>query len=119
MKSITNRLVPTFTEENLLWAQGYEFVAGVDEVGRGALAGPVMAAAVILEAQGDYSRRQLLAYSARLVTRFGASKASAGTGPAPLRNFLARMLLGNEWFTRHVLLDRWFLHANQAAMQTT
>ena len=85
---------------------------------RPAVESGLMAAAVILEAQGDYSRRQLLAYSARLVTRFGASKASAGTGPAPLRNFLAHMLLGNEWFTRHVLLDRWFLHANQAAIQT-
>jgi len=85
---------------------------------RPAVESGLMAAAVILEAQGDYSRRQLQAYSARLVTRFGASTASAGTGPAPLRNFLARMLLGNVWFTRHVLLDRWFLHANQAAMQS-
>ena len=28
--------------------QGYQLIAGVDEVGRGALAGPVVAAAVIL-----------------------------------------------------------------------
>lgn len=31
-----------------LWSLGYRAVAGVDEVGRGALAGPVVAAAVIL-----------------------------------------------------------------------
>jgi ribonuclease HII len=36
--------------ENALFAQGYRFVAGVDEVGRGPLAGPVVAAAVILPA---------------------------------------------------------------------
>jgi len=30
------------------WDQGYQFIAGVDEVGRGPLAGPVVAAAVIL-----------------------------------------------------------------------
>ncbi|BBM70811.1 ribonuclease HII [Rhodothermus marinus] len=30
------------------WQQGYRWVAGVDEVGRGCLAGPVVAAAVIL-----------------------------------------------------------------------
>lgn len=42
------RRVPSFTEEKLFHAQGYRFVAGVDEVGRGALAGPVFAAAVIL-----------------------------------------------------------------------
>src|SRR5262249_55551453 len=35
-------------EEELI-ARGYRFIAGVDEVGRGALAGPVVAAAVILD----------------------------------------------------------------------
>ena len=39
---------PTFTEEQKLAEKGYRFIAGVDEVGRGPLAGPVMAAAVIL-----------------------------------------------------------------------
>ncbi|WP_271004219.1 ribonuclease HII [Listeria seeligeri] len=34
--------------ENDLYQQGYKFIAGVDEVGRGPLAGPVVAAAVIL-----------------------------------------------------------------------
>lgn len=33
--------------ESHLWEQGYQFVAGVDEAGRGPLAGPVCAAAVI------------------------------------------------------------------------
>lgn len=40
--------VPTFVEEEKLIAQGYRLIAGVDEVGRGPLAGPVVAAAVIL-----------------------------------------------------------------------
>ena len=39
---------PSLTEEKKLAKQGYELIAGVDEVGRGALAGPVTAAAVIL-----------------------------------------------------------------------
>lgn len=34
--------------ENELWSQGYEAIAGVDEVGRGCLFGDVVAAAVIL-----------------------------------------------------------------------
>lgn len=34
--------------EDLHWAAGIEWVAGVDEVGRGCLAGPVVAAAVVL-----------------------------------------------------------------------
>jgi ribonuclease HII len=40
--------MPSFIEEELLAAQGYWLIAGVDEAGRGALAGPVVAAAVIL-----------------------------------------------------------------------
>jgi ribonuclease HII len=39
---------PSFAEEKFLRANGYRFIAGVDEVGRGALMGPVLAAAVIL-----------------------------------------------------------------------
>ncbi len=42
------RLDPDYTEERILWGRGYRHVAGVDEVGRGCLAGPVVAAAVIL-----------------------------------------------------------------------
>ena len=40
--------LPSFAEEKMLEAQGYQYIAGIDEVGRGALAGPVVAAAVIL-----------------------------------------------------------------------
>jgi ribonuclease HII len=40
---------PDFTRETLLRAQGLIRIAGVDEVGRGPLAGPVTAAAVILD----------------------------------------------------------------------
>lgn len=39
---------PTFIEEERLKDQGYRIIAGVDEVGRGPLAGPVVAAAIIL-----------------------------------------------------------------------
>ena len=38
---------PDCSVERLLWGQGYLQVAGVDEVGRGPLAGPVIAAAVV------------------------------------------------------------------------
>ncbi len=40
--------IPTYEREEALILQGYTVVAGVDEVGRGPLAGPVMAAAVVL-----------------------------------------------------------------------
>lgn len=40
--------------ERLALRRGYSAVAGVDEAGRGALAGPVVAAAVILPVEGDF-----------------------------------------------------------------
>lgn len=42
------RLARMFSYERQVWAMGYRLVAGLDEVGRGPLAGPVVAAAVIL-----------------------------------------------------------------------
>ncbi len=37
---------PNTSEEKKLWKKGYQFVVGLDEAGRGSLAGPVVAAAV-------------------------------------------------------------------------
>lgn len=39
---------PTLQQEKRLWQMGYTAIAGIDEAGRGALAGPVVAAAVIV-----------------------------------------------------------------------
>lgn len=41
-------LAPTLNYEQRLWSQGFRRVAGLDEAGRGAWAGPVVAAAVVL-----------------------------------------------------------------------
>lgn len=41
-------LLPTFASEQEFWLQGLRLVAGVDEAGRGPLAGPLFAAAVVL-----------------------------------------------------------------------
>ncbi len=38
---------PTLNIEKELWSRGYRFIAGIDEVGRGAWAGPIVAAAVV------------------------------------------------------------------------
>jgi ribonuclease HII len=45
-----SKLMPTFDEEARLWTAGYQRIAGLDEAGRGALAGPVVAAAVVAPA---------------------------------------------------------------------
>lgn len=39
---------PNLNEEKKLWKAGYNIVAGVDEAGRGPLAGPVVAGAVVI-----------------------------------------------------------------------
>jgi ribonuclease HII len=44
---------PDLSFELALWAAGVNLIAGIDEAGRGALAGPVAAAAVIFPAQPD------------------------------------------------------------------
>lgn len=44
---------PDLSMESALWQQGLHKVAGVDEVGRGCLAGPVISAAVLLPTNCD------------------------------------------------------------------
>lgn len=45
----------TYLQERCLRQKGYKWIAGLDEVGRGPLAGPVVAAAVILREDPDNS----------------------------------------------------------------
>ncbi|MFA6190014.1 MAG: ribonuclease HII [Candidatus Staskawiczbacteria bacterium] len=40
--------IPNLNEEKKLWKKGFKYVVGLDEVGRGPLAGPVVAVAVML-----------------------------------------------------------------------
>lgn len=50
---------PTFTEELTYWNQGIQNVIGLDEVGRGAFAGPIVAAGVIFKPhfKNDFLKR--------------------------------------------------------------
>lgn len=60
---------PTFIEEKRLVEQGYRYIAGVDEVGRGPLAGPTVAAAVILPPDLEAPWLHLVRDSKRLTSR--------------------------------------------------
>jgi ribonuclease HII len=50
-------VLPDLAFEQVLWLSGCAWVAGIDEAGRGALAGPVSAAAVVLPADPSISSR--------------------------------------------------------------
>ncbi len=47
---MSHKTTPTLEFETALWNQGFLIVAGIDEAGRGAWAGPVMAGAAVLPA---------------------------------------------------------------------
>lgn len=84
---------------------------------RPAVESGLMAGEVIREARGDYRREQLSDYPARLKRRFGERDGQRGMAehlPIWLKEALGRRLLATHWFTRHIVMDRWFLHADQA-----
>lgn len=62
-----------YSYEKALWAKGFKYVVGVDEVGRGPLAGPVVAAAVILDPnnkiEGLNDSKQLTAKKRQLLLK--------------------------------------------------
>lgn len=49
---MNKEIIDMYAFEKELWAEGYEFIAGCDEVGRGPMAGPLVVAAVILPKEG-------------------------------------------------------------------
>lgn len=54
MAIINGKFVPDFSEEKELQKDGFLYVAGLDEVGRGSLAGPVVTGLVVFPAGADY-----------------------------------------------------------------
>lgn len=79
------RGIPTLAEELRAWRRGYRHVAGVDEAGRGPMAGPIVAAAVVLDPQFAASwwsdLRDSKALTARQRERLaGSVRESAGYG---------------------------------------
>ena len=53
-RNATSKTAPDYSEESILIDKGYSLIAGLDEVGRGTLAGPVVAGVVILPVNPEY-----------------------------------------------------------------
>lgn len=60
---------PTLDHESRLWEEGYTRVAGIDEVGRGPLAGPVVTAAVIFDPSNAHEWSGLFTDSKQMTER--------------------------------------------------
>lgn len=82
---------PTFERELALWNEGRSIVAGVDEAGRGPLAGPVVAAAVVFPVgmkaiRGLRDSKQLIPVKRERLAAVVRARASAvGVGAASVR----------------------------------
>jgi flavin-dependent dehydrogenase len=86
---------------------------------RPAIESGLMAAATIVEANGCYGADRLKTYVRQLQQRFGDGplpRLVSRIAPTPIATVLALRLLHNPWFVRHVVIDRWFLHAREAAL---
>ena len=86
---------------------------------RPAIESGLLAASAIVEARGRYSAERLAPYEHRLRRRFGAARRRPALSKAIVEGLGARLLpwlLGNPWFTRHLVLDRWFLNAREPSL---
>jgi menaquinone-9 beta-reductase len=86
---------------------------------RPAIESGLMAAQIVAAARGDYSKQRLSEYQAKLEARFGERNGDslASSLPESWKLALARSLMQTQWFTRNVVLNRWFLHADTAALR--
>jgi len=89
---------------------------------RPAIESGLLAAKAIAGAAGKYTRENLEPYRAALAARFGESGRDFSTSvgsrlPSSWIEAFGRTVLANGWFSRHVILDRWFLHRDVPALQ--
>lgn len=85
---------------------------------RPAVESGLLAARTILEAKNGFRASALQPYATAISERFGEQRLAGGTDQwADWRQWLGRHLLDTGWFTRRVVLDRWFLHRNQAPLE--
>lgn len=114
---------PSLQREVALWCEGRTSVAGVDEVGRGPLAGPVVAAAVVFPVGAkpirglDDSKLLTAAQRARFAAKIRARACAVAVGAASVREIdrlnirrasilaMERALRRLAFVPAHVLID--------------
>ncbi len=83
---------------------------------RPAVESGLLGADLIADAGGDYREERLAPYGTRLRDRLGKPQRNGFPVLSKSKAALGALLLGNRWLTRHVLLDRWFLHRSTPAL---
>ncbi|WP_126454338.1 NAD(P)/FAD-dependent oxidoreductase [Sulfuriflexus mobilis] len=84
---------------------------------RPAIESALLAAKTIIDAKGNYSPAHLAGYETALRQRFGDKMLpQKNHSPSRLKCLLAGILLRSKWFARHIVINRWFLHQQQAAL---
>ena len=83
---------------------------------RPAVESAMLAARVIRQCDGDYQASKLQPYIELMEQRFGPRQPGPDLMerlPFALRQMLAAQLMKTSWFTRKVVMDKWFLQSNQ------
>ncbi|HTI51114.1 MAG TPA: NAD(P)/FAD-dependent oxidoreductase, partial [Planctomycetaceae bacterium] len=86
---------------------------------RPAIESGLLAAATILETPRQYWNQLASRLQRKMLERFGRRGSAGGSArliPHSWRRFAARRLLSSPWFSRRVLIERWFLHMDQPAL---
>jgi len=85
---------------------------------RPAIESGLMAADVIVAAGGNYNKDKLRPYTELLKKRLGGFNAGNALDMFPeyLKKQISRKAMTSKFFSRHILLDRWFLNSHQAPL---
>jgi geranylgeranyl reductase family protein len=109
------------TEDNVLLigdAAGLAYPQSGEGI-RPAVESAMLAAKVIMACQGDYRQAQLQPYFNELESRFGIRRPEPKLMerlPLGVKQLIAGQLMKTHWFTRNIVIDRWFLHSQQEPM---
>jgi flavin-dependent dehydrogenase len=79
---------------------------------RPAVESALTASDVILSAAGDHRRRVLIRYPVLLAHVLGKAGRAPRLLPGSMKRLVGRRLMGSSWFSRRVVLDRWFLRSS-------
>lgn len=89
---------------------------------RPAVESALLAAKVIRACERDYSAARLQPYAELIEQRFGQRQPGPDWVerlPFAIRQLFASGLMRTKWFTKNVVVDRWFLHAHEAPLDSS